>query len=373
MTQFRIAPACRAERGAGRNCACLPPQRGRRELRIGSAAIFAVALVVGFLVTPLAADAQQPGRVYRIGFLAAGTYAPSETNAQHCPIRGSLFWQALVAGLREHGYIQSQNLVIECRFTEGREERAPALAAELVSLKPDLLVPVGTTQTRAAKQATSAIPIVMVGIWNPVEGGLIASLAHPGGNVTGLADTAGVGVEEKHLQFLKEAVPKVSRVAVLYYAPNPAEPLVWHTLPEAAKPLNVTFQPYAVQDPKEFAGAFAAMTKARAEALLVRSHPVINTHTRRIVELAAQSRLPAVYPYREAAAAGGLMGYGVNLADNFRRVGFYVDKIFKGAKPGDLPVEQPTKFELVINMRTAKALGLTIPPSLLMRADQVIE
>ena len=288
-------------------------------------------------------------------------------------MKGTANWQAFKEGLREHGYIRGQNLAMECRYTEGREERAPAIAAELVGLRPDLLVAVGTTQTRAAKEATSAIPIVMVGVWRPVEGGLIASLAHPGGNVTGVADTAGGEFEGKHLQFLKEAVPKASRVAVLYYAPNPVDTLVWHTLQEAAKPLHVTLQPYAVQDPKEFAGAFAAMIKARAEALLVRSHPFINTHTRRIVELAAQSRLPAVYPYREAAAAGGLMGYGVNLADNFRRVGFYVDKIFKGANPGDLPVEQPTKFELVINLKTAKALGLTIPPSLLMRADQVIE
>jgi putative ABC transport system substrate-binding protein len=332
----------------------------------------ALSVILAFLAVPVCSPAQQPGKVYRIGYLGIST-AGYETDAHHCQTTGTPNWQAFVAGLRERGYIQGQNLVIECRRTEGREERAPTLAAELVSLKLDLLVPAGTTQTRAAKEATSAIPIVMVGVWNPVESGLIASLAHPGGNVTGLADTAGVGVEEKHLQFLKEAVPKASRVAVLYYAPNPTEPLVWHTLPEAAKPLNVTLQPYAVQDPTEFAGAFAAMTKARAEALLVRSNTFMNTHTRRIVDLAAQSRLPAIYPYKEAAAAGGLMGYGVNLADNFRRLGFYVDKILKGAKPADLPVEQPTKFDLVINLKTAKALGLTIPQSLLMRADEVIQ
>jgi putative ABC transport system substrate-binding protein len=278
-----------------------------------------------------------------------------------------------VEGLRAHGYVQGQNLVIECRWTEGRDERAPALAAELVSLKVDVLVAVGTTQTRAAKQATSAIPIVMVGVWTPVEHGLIASLAQPGGNVTGVADTAGVEVGGKHLQFLKVAVPKVSRVAVLGYARNPAEPIFGSATQAAARALDVTLQPYPVQDPKEFAGAFAAMTKARAGALLLISHPFINIHTRRIVELAAQSRLPAMYPYREAAAAGGLMGYGVNLADNFRRVGFYVDRIFKGANPGDLPVEQPTKFDLVINLKTAKTLGLTIPQSLLSRADEVIQ
>jgi len=330
-------------------------------------------LAIGLLTAPFSANAQQSAKVYRIGFLAAGTYAPSETNAQHCPIKGSSLWEAWVEGLRERGYLQGQNLVIECRYTEGREERAPALATELVSLKPDLLVAVGTTQARGAKQATSTTPIVMVGVWHPVERGLVASLAHPGGNVTGVADTAGVEVGGKHLQLLKEAVPKVSRVAVLGYARNPAEPIIHRATQAAAQALDVTLQPYPVQDPKEFAGAFAAMTKARAEALLVFSHPFINTHTRRIVELAAQSRLPAMYPYKEAAEAGGLMGYGVNLADNFRRVGLYVDKIFKGAKPGDLPVEQPTKFELVINLKTAKALGLTIPPSLLMRADEVIQ
>ena len=331
-----------------------------------------MALALCLLAAPIPSDAQQPGKVYRIGYLGIST-AGYETDAHHCQIKGTPLWQAFVAGLRERGYIQGQNLVIECRRTEGREERAPALAAELVSLKPDLLVPVGTTQTRAAKEATSAIPIVMVGVWTPVESGLIASLAHPGGNVTWLADTAGVGVEEKHLQFLKEAVPTLSRVAVLRYAPNPAAPFPGSAMQAAAQALKVTLQPYPVQDTQEFAGAFTAMTKAKAEALLVISHPVISVHTRRIVELAAQSRLPAIYPWKEAASAGGLMGYGMNQADNFRRVGLYVDKIFKGANPGDLPVEQPTKFDLLINIKTAKALGLSNPQTHLSRADEVIE
>jgi putative ABC transport system substrate-binding protein len=212
----------------------------------------------------------------------------------------------------------------------------------------------------------------MVGVWHPVERQLVDSLARPGRNVTGVADTAGDEVEGKHLQLLKEAVPTVLRVAVLYYAPNPT-PVIPAALQVTAQALNVTFQPYGVQDPKDFAGAFATMTKAKAEALLVRSHPFMSIYTPRVVDLSAQSRLPALYPWKEAAAAGGLMGYGVDLADNFRRVGGYVDRIFKGAKPGDLPVWQPTKFDLVINLKTARALGLTIPPSLLMRADEVIE
>ncbi len=333
-------------------------------------------LALALLAVPVPSPAQQPGKGYRIGFIAASTYAPSELNAHHCPIKGSPLWRALVAGLRERGYIPDQNLVLECRFTEGREERAPALAAELVGLRVDLLIANGTTQARAAKQASSTIPIVMVGVWSPMERGLVPSLARPGGNVTGLADTADAEVDGKLLQRLNEAVPPVSRVAILGYSPGPAEPLIGSVLQAAARALTVTLQSYPIQDPKELADAFAAMTKARAEALLVHSHPIINIHTvrtRRIVDLAAQTRLPAMYPWREAAEAGGLMGYGVNLADNFRRVGLYVDKILKGANPGDLPVEQPTKFDLVINLKTAKALGLNIPPSLLMRADEVIQ
>ncbi len=341
-----------------------------------SAVAFSAALALAFLAAPLHSPAQQPGKAYRIGFIAAGTYAPSEMNAHHCPIKGSPMWQALVTGLRERGYVQDQNLVLECRFTEGPEERAPALAAELVSLNPDLLIANGTTQARGVKQATSTVPIVMVGVWHPVERGLVPSLARPGGNVTGLTDTAGVEVEGKLLQLLKAAVPPISRVAVLGYSGNLAEPIFGSNVQAAARALAVTLQSYLVQDPQQFGDAFAAMTKARAEALLVQSHPIINIHTvgtRRIVDLAAQSRLPAMYPWREAAEAGGLMGYGVNLADNFRRVGFFVDKILKGMKPADLPVEQPTKFDLIINLKTAKALGLTIPQSLLMRADEVIQ
>jgi putative ABC transport system substrate-binding protein len=281
----------------------------------------------------------------------------------------------LVEGLREHGYIRGQNLVIECRYTEGREERAPAFAAELVSLKPDLLVVNSTANVRAAKQATSTIPIVMVGVIDPVRRGLVASLAQPGGNVTGLTDTF-MEMEGKRLQLLKEAVPTVSRVAALSYSSGPPSPTanpLQGEVEAAARALGVTLQSYGVRAPEEFEGAFASMTKARAEALFVRSDPLWNAHVQRIVDLAAQSRLPAIYHDRLFVPAGGLMAYDVDRLASWRRLGSYVDKIFKGAKPGDLPVEQPTKLDLLINLKAAKALGLTIPPSLLMRAEQVIE
>jgi putative ABC transport system substrate-binding protein len=279
-----------------------------------------------------------------------------------------------VEGLRERGYIQGQNLIIECRWTEGRPERAPALAAELVSLKVDLLVAVTTANVRAAKQATSALPIVMLGVINPAGQGLVASLARPGGNVTGLTDDAGTQIVGKYLQLLKEAVPQTSRVAELGYLRDPPEPPVFTAdMEAAAKALNVTLQHYKVREPEKLEGAFAAMTKARAEALLVLPDPFWWSHARRIVELAAERRLPAVYPGRAHVEAGGLMAYDVNRTDIRRRIGLYADKIFKGAKPGDLPVEQPTKFDLSINLKTAKELGLTIPQSLIMQADEVIQ
>jgi ABC-type uncharacterized transport system substrate-binding protein len=333
-------------------------------------AALTVILALALLAIPFPSDAQQPGKVYRIGYLAVGP-APTERNPQNCPIKGNPNWQAWLEGLREHGYIRDQNLVVECRYTEGREERATAFAAELVSLKPDLIFAYGSAQVRAAKQATSTVPIVMGGVIDPVELGLVASLARPGGNVTGLTFSAGREIVGKHLQLLKEAVPKVARVAVLGYSGAPA---FYRTDTQAAaQALDVTLQSYEVQAPEDFEGVFAAMTKARAEALLVLPHVLISAHRKRIVELAAQSRLPAVYPYREAAEAGGLMGYATNVPAMWRRFGLYIDRIFKGAKPDDLPVEQPTKYELLINLKTAKTLGLTIPQSLLSRADEVIE
>jgi putative ABC transport system substrate-binding protein len=279
--------------------------------------------------------------------------------------------------LREHGYVVGQNLVLECRWTEGRDERAPALAAELVSLKPELIVADGTSQVRGVKQASSTIPIVMVGVLNPVERGLVASLAQPGRNVTGLSETIGTELMGKYFQLLKEVAPSVSRVAVLAYS-NPQRPptdriIFQNQMEAAARVLGVTLQYYYVGDPQEFEGAFAAMTKAREEALLLLGHHLFANHAKRIVELAAKTRLPAVYPLRVLADAGGLMAYQANLPEMYRRIGFYVDKILHGANPGDLPVEQPTQFELIINLKTAKALGLTIPEPLLIRADEVIQ
>jgi putative ABC transport system substrate-binding protein len=275
--------------------------------------------------------------------------------------------------LRECGYIEGQNLVIECRFAEGRLERARGFAAELVSLKVDLILAVGNVQTLAAKAATSTIPIVMVGILDPLEAGLVASLARPGGNVTGLTITAGPELVGKQLELLKGVVPKLSRVAALS-TPVVFPPTYLPAVEAAARGLGLTLQFYEVQDPKEYEAAFAAMTRARAEALLVLPTGLNTSHMRQITDLAAKSRLPAMYTGREyVELAGGLIAYSANGPALFRRAATYVDKIFKGAKPGDLPVEQPTKFDLLINLKAAKALGLTIPQSLLLLADEVIQ
>ncbi len=280
-------------------------------------------------------------------------------------------------GLREHGYLPGQNLLIECRWTQGQAERAPALAAELVSLTPDLIVNDGySPSVTALKQATGTIPIVMVGAYEPVERGWVASLAHPGGNLTGLTDAVGVQYLGKQLQLLKEAVPKASRVAILgYWQPTnvPRMPSWLVEREAAAQALGLTVQTYRVQAPEELEGAFTAMTTARADALSVDPSGFLDVHRRRLVELAAKSRLPAMYAGKDFVEAGGLMSYKSNGPAIWRRVGSYVDKIFHGANPGDLPVEQPTKFELVINLKTAKALGLTIPQSLLLRADEVVQ
>ncbi len=322
------------------------------------------ALALGMFMAPLPADAQPPVKVYRIGVLA---------NALPTAPQAVRLWEAFAEGMRERGYIEGQHFVLERRSTEGRLERSPALAAELVDLRVDLLVAVGTAGARAAQQATSAIPIVMVYVLDPVEGGLVVSLARPGGNVTGVAFGAGLEIVGKHLELLKEAIPKLSRVAVLSDPAHPLDAGYRREAQAAARRLGLTLQFYEVRHPKELEGAFTAMTKARTGGLLVLTQPFAFVHARRIAELTAASRLPAVYPFRESIDAGGLMAYAANAPDMFRRAATYVDKILKGAKPADLPVEQPTKFELVINLKTAKALGLTIPQSLLLRADAVIQ
>jgi len=283
--------------------------------------------------------------------------------------------EAFLQGLRDLGYVEGRNVVIEYRDAEGKSERFPALAAELVALKVDVIVAPGTPAALAAKQATRTLPIVFPIAGDPVTSGLVTSLARPGGNVTGLSilDPDLVG---KCLEQLKQAVPGVSGVAVLWQPGGLGERTDKDMLKGAevaARALGVRLQFVEARGPADFDRAFSEMTRARAGALTVLPSTMFLHERRRLVDLAARNRLPAVYPWREAVDAGGLMAYGANIADLFRRAATYVDKILKGAKPADLPVEQPTKFELVINLKTAKALGLTIPQSVLGRADQVIE
>ena len=313
------------------------------------------------LAAPLAAEAQQVAKISRIGYLA--------TN------RTPHFQEAFRQGLRDLGYVEGRNLVIEDRNAEGKAERLPALAAELVALKVDVIVAASTPAALAAKQATRTLPIVFTAVADAVTSRLVTSLAQPSGNVTGLSVLAPELVG-KCLELLTQAVPRVNRVAVLWQPGAVGERTEKDTLREAevaARALGVRPQFVAAPGPVDIERAFSDMSRARASALTVLTSAMLFTERRRLVALAAKNRLPTVYPWREAVDAGGLMAYGPDLADLYRRVATYVDKILKGAKPADLPVEQPTKFELVINMKTAKALGLTIPQSLLGRADQVIE
>ena len=323
---------------------------------------FIGALAGGLFAAPLVAAAQPTAKVYRIGFLVTATL--TET--------GHLL-KALSEGLRELGYVEGRNVVFERRFAEGRQERLPALAAELVQLKVDVVVTGSNPVIAAVKQATATIPVVMAVSRDPVGAKFIASLARPGGNITGLANDTAPEIIGKNLAFLKEAVPRISRVTYLWNPVPPGAETSKNALESAARNLGVAFQPVEVRGHAELEGAFAAMVRERANGIVVAQDPVTFGSRSQVAVLAARNRLPAVYGVREFAEAGGLMSYGPNIADQFRRAAMYVDKILKGAKPGDLPIEQPTKFELVINLKTAKALGLTLPPSLLQRADQVIE
>ncbi len=324
----------------------------------------AVVLTLSLALAPLAAEAQQAAKVPRIGYLAA--------NLAGNPYLHEAFRQ----GLRDLGYVEGRNLVIEYRGAEGKPERFPALAAELVALKVDVIVVAGgTLAALAAKQATRTLPIVFAAAGDPVTDGLVTSLARPGGNVTGLSVLAPELVG-KGLELLTQAVPGVSRVAVLWQPGGLGERTEKDMLKGAevaARALGVRLQFVEARGPADVDSAFSEMTRARAGALTVLTSSMLFNERRRLVDLAAKNQLPAVYPRRESVDAGGLMAYGPNLADLFRRAATYVDKILKGAKPAHLPVEQPTKFELVINLKTAKALGLTIPPLLLGRADQIIQ
>ena len=339
-------------------------------MKCGEAVLSAI-LCSAFLATAAPSSGQQPVKVYRIGRLSGGL---AETDPRTCSSKGNAFWQTWIEALRERGYVQGRNLVVDCRYTEGRPERAIPFASELVNLKPDIIVAVNTNQARAAQQATSAIPIVMSSVIDPVGRGLVASLARPGGNVTGLTDDAGLELLGKYLQLLKEAVPNVSRVAALRNPGALGDPsLAWGSILDTeARALGVTLQSYLVRELDELEDAFPAMTKARAEAFLLVPSPLFSFYRQRVIEFAARSRLPGMYPDKADVEAGGLMAYAVDNLETARRLAAYVDRILKGVKPGDLPVEQPTKFELTINLKTAKALGLMIPRTLLLQADEVI-
>jgi ABC-type uncharacterized transport system substrate-binding protein len=310
------------------------------------------------LAVPLAAAAQPPGKVYRIGYLGTNP-APAD------------WWDALLDGLRERGYSEGRNLVFERRFSEGNAERFPELAAEMVQLRVDLILVHTTPAAIAAKHATQTIPIVFPTAIDPVGAGLVASLARPGGNLTGLSSLA-PELSGKRLELLKEVVPGMTRVAVLWNAANPANKAAWHETQAAARALRLLLHAQDVRSPQDLEGAFARTAQAHPDALLVLQDSLITMHRQHVVEFVTQRHLPSVFSTREWVVTGGLMSYGPNFPDLNRRAATYVDKILKGAKPADLPVEQPTKFELVINLKAAKALRLTIPQWLLQRADEVI-
>ncbi len=290
------------------------------------------------------------------------------TSGQPSPL---LDVDAFRGGLRDLGYVEGQNVVIEYRWSEGRGERLAELAADLVRLKVAVIVAAGTPATQAAKAATGTIPIVMTFVGDPVGSGFVASLARPGANVTGLS-LLDADLDGKRIELLKEAVPGLRRLAMLWSANDPGMTLAYRRVETAAHALGLTLQDLAVREPGEFPGAFQAAAAGRAEALIVTAQPFTNRHRAQILDLVAKQRLPAMYTLASFVDAGGLMAYGPNRADLFRRAATYVDRILKGAKPADLPVEQPTKFELVVNLGTARALGLTIPQSILVRADEVI-
>jgi putative ABC transport system substrate-binding protein len=313
-------------------------------------------LAFGLLCAPFAPDAQQPEKAYRIGVLATTYWPPFDSFRE---------------SLRELGYIEGQNMTIEYRWAEQGTKLFPDLAADLVRLKVDVIVTWGTPAAQAAKTATSTIPIVMASIGDAVGTGLVTNLAHPGGNITGQS-ALNPELEGKRLELLKEAVPTASRVGILWHPANPIAALLLKETQVAAQQLGLQGQPIEVQSPTDLEGAFAAMTIQQADALVVVPDAFFVLNRTRVAELAIQHRLPAIYLYAEHVHAGGLIAYGPNYHELFRRAATYVDKIFKGAKPSDLPIEQPMRFQLLINLKTAKALGLTIPPMLLFQADEVI-
>ena len=320
---------------------------------------FIGGVVCGVLAAPLAGRAQQVGKVYRIGILEA---IPATQNSANL--------DALRRGLRDLGYVEGRNLVIDYRSADGRAERFPDLASELVRLKVDLIVTRGTPAARAAKDATGTIPVVMATMGDPRA--LVTSFAHPGGNITGVT-TFSTELTAKRIQLLKELVPSLSRVALLHNMANPAAPPEWDEMKMAARALGLQAELLDVRSRSDLGRAFDLAVRKHVEALIVGADGLTQMNQQAIVDLVARNRLPAAYPARDFVEGGGLLAYAVNYPDLYFRLAAFADKVFKGAKPGELPVEQPTKFELVINLKTAKACGLTIPQSVLLRADEVIK
>ena len=322
-----------------------------------------IALGAGALAAPFGSFAQQQGKIWRVGFLALRRVAILDTDYYYGPFRH---------GMRELGYVEGKNLVIEWRSADGESERLPGLATDLVTLKVDVIVAAGTQSTSAAQKATTTIPIVMVNAGNPVGSGFIKSLAHPGGNITGLADLAG-DLSPKQLEMLLSMVPKLSRVAVLVNPTNSSHATVLKNIQAADQRTGVTILSLEARTAQEIENAFSVMAQKKAGAVIVVRDALFNQQVRELAALAVKHRMPSIHGVREYVEASGLMSYGASLTYNFQRAATYVDKILKGAKPAEIPVEQPTKIHLAINRKTAKTLGLTIPQELLIRADEVIE
>jgi len=318
-------------------------------------------VILGLLAAPLAAEAQQAGKVYRVGFLSGGGRTPDGAP----PL-------ALRQALQGLGYVEQQNVIYLGRWADAKQDRLPGLAVELVGLKVDVIVTMGGPASVAAKQATSSIPIVLANVGDADGIGLIESLARPGGNVTGITDQS-VELSAKRLEFLKEAVPRAARIAVLWNADDRGLTLRYREVEKAAQVLHVTVQPLGVREPNDFEVAFSAMTRNRPDPLFLVTDALTNLNRKRVIDFAQMHRIPAMYEFGFLVHDGGLMSYGPNPDDNFRPAASYVDRISKGATPSALPVERPTRYYLTINLKTAKALGLTIPPSLLGRVDEVIQ
>ncbi len=325
--------------------------------------MFVTWLALGIAGAPLAAAAQSPTKVYRIGTLVPGSRPAAPDWKQRWP---------LAEGLRELGWSEGQNIVIEDRWADGKNERFPALAAELVRRQVDVIVTTSWPAAVAAKQATTTIPVVMVGAGDPVSTGLVASLARPGGNLTGITDVS-AETSAKRLELLKEIVPKASRVAVLWNAADDAMTVRLRHIQQAARTLGAAIRPLGVRDVEDFEQAFTALTHERPDALFVVTDTLISFNRKRVLDFAARTRLPTMYEFSSYVEDGGLIAYGPSFPEMYRRGASYVDRILKGAKPADLPIEQPTRWELYVNRKTATALGLAIPPAILIRADKVIE